>query len=86
MSGGITVVLYPSRCIKLAVFFEPNAEGSLRHPNVGVVGVVVTRDMVDSAAQFPFGGFQAESTFHKQRPGLPAAIHLWSDHSATTTI
>ena len=55
MSGGITVVSNPSRFIKLAVFFEPNAEGSLRLPNVGVVGVVVTRDVVDGAAQFFFG-------------------------------
>ena len=23
--------------------------------------------------------------FHEQRSGLPAATHLWSDHSATTT-
>ena len=41
------MVSYPSRLIKLAVFFEPNAEESLRPPNVGVVGVVVTRDVVD---------------------------------------
>ena len=31
--------------------------GALRLPNVGVVGVVVTRDVVDGAAQFFFGGF-----------------------------
>ena len=55
MSGGITVVSYPSRFIKLAVFFEPNAEGSLRLPDVGVVCVVVTRDVVDGAAQFLWG-------------------------------
>ena len=29
---------------------------------------------------------QAESPFHEQRPGLPAATHLWSDHSATTIL
>ena len=57
MSGGIIVVSYPSRFIKFAVLFEPNAEGSHRLPNVGVVGVVVTRDVVDGAAQFLFGGF-----------------------------
>ena len=51
------MVSYPSRFIKLAVFFEPNDEGSFRLPNVGVVGVIVTRDVVDGAAQFLFGGF-----------------------------
>ena len=55
------MVSYPSRFIKLAVFFEPNAEGSLRPnpptPNVGAVGVVLTRAVVDGAAQFLFRGF-----------------------------
>ena len=51
------MVFYPSRFIKLTLFFEPNAEGSLRLPNVGVVGVIVTRYVVDGAAQFLFGGF-----------------------------
>ena len=54
MSGGITVVSYPSRSIKFTVFFEPSAEGSLRLPNVGVMGVVVTRNVVDGAAQILF--------------------------------
>ena len=42
------------------MFLESNAEGSLRLPNVpdvGVVGVVVTRDVVDGAAQFLLWGF-----------------------------
>ena len=52
MTGDITVVSYPSRFIKLTMFLESNAEGSLRLPNVGVVGVVVTRDVVDGASQF----------------------------------
>ena len=29
------------------MFLEPEAEGSHCHPNVGVVGVVVTRDVVE---------------------------------------
>ena len=57
MTGGITVVSYPSRFIKLTMFLESNAEGSLRLPSVGVEGVVVTRDVVDGAAQFLLGGF-----------------------------
>ena len=57
MTGGITVISYPSRFIKLTMFLESNAEGSLRLPNVGVEGVVVTRDVVDGAAQFLLGGF-----------------------------
>ena len=47
MTGGITVVFYSSRFIKLTMFLEPSAEGSLRLPNVGVGGV----------AQFLLGGF-----------------------------
>ena len=57
MTGGITVVSYPSRFVQLTMFLESNAEGSLRLPNVGVEGVVVTRDVVDGAAQFLLGGF-----------------------------
>ena len=57
MTGGIAVVSYPSRFIQLTMFLESNAEGSLRLPNVGVEGVVVTRDVVDGAAQFLLGGF-----------------------------
>ena len=45
-SGGITVVSYPSRFIKFTVFLELNADCSLRLPNVGVVGVVGTPDVV----------------------------------------
>ena len=56
MTGGITVVSYPSRFIQFTVLLEPNAEGSLRLPNVGVVGVVVTRSVVNGGAQFPFEG------------------------------
>ena len=41
----------------IAYKLESNAEGSLRLPNVGVEGVVVTRDVVDGAAQFLLGGF-----------------------------
>ena len=41
MTGGITVVSYPSPFIKLIMILETNAEGSFRLPNVGVVGVVV---------------------------------------------
>ena len=37
------------------MFLESFAEGSLRLVNVGVVGVVVTRDVVDGAAQFLLG-------------------------------
>ena len=36
-------------------FPEPSAEGSLRLPNVGVMGVVVTRDVVHRAAQCLWG-------------------------------
>ena len=57
MTGGITVVSYPSRFVQLTMFLESNAEGSLRLPNVGVEGVVVTRDVVDGAAQFLLGCF-----------------------------
>ena len=57
MTGGITVVSYPSRPIQLTIFLESNTEGSLRLPNVGVEGVFVTRDVVDGAAQFLLGGF-----------------------------
>ena len=53
MTGGITVISYPSRLIKLTMFHEPNADGSLRLPNVGVVGVAVKRDVVDGAAPPP---------------------------------
>ena len=58
MIGGITVVSYPSRFVQLTMFLESNAEGSLRLPNVGVSSShVVTRDVVDGAAQFLVGGF-----------------------------
>ena len=57
MAGGITVVSYPSRLIQLTMFLESNAEGFLCLLNVGVEGVVVTRDVVDGAAQFLLGGF-----------------------------
>ena len=57
VTGGITVVSYPSRFIKLTMLLESNAEGSLRLPNVDVEGVVVTRDVVDGAAQFLLGSF-----------------------------
>ena len=56
MTGAITVVSYPSRFVQLTMFLESNAEGSFRLPNVGVEGVVVTRDVVDGAAQFLLGG------------------------------
>ena len=55
--GGITVVSYTSRFILFTVLLEPNAERSLSLPNVGVVGVVVTCDVVDGATQFFLGGF-----------------------------
>ena len=38
------------------MFLETNAEGSLRLPDVGVVGVIVTRDVIEGAAQFLLGG------------------------------
>ena len=70
LTGGVTVVSYPSQSIQLTMFLEPrilqhilvsllepNTEGCLRLPNIGVVGVVVTRDVVDGAAQFIFVGF-----------------------------
>ena len=62
MTGDITVVSYPSRSIQFTIFLEPNAEGFLRLPNVGVLGVVVTRDVVYGAAQFLLGGFVLECT------------------------
>ena len=49
VTGGITLVSYPGRFIKLTMFLEPDA---LRLPNVGVVGAVIIRDVVDGAAQF----------------------------------
>ena len=54
MTGGVTVVSYPSRSIQFTMLLESNAEGSHCLPNVGVV---VTRDVVDGAAQFLLGGF-----------------------------
>ena len=57
VTGGITVVSYPSQSIQFTMFLEPYAEGSLRLPNVGVVGVVDTRDVVHGAAQYLLGGF-----------------------------
>ena len=74
MTSGITVVSYPSGFIKLTMFLEPSAEGSLRLPNVGVVGVVVTRDVVDGAAQVLLGGFVLGCTSIEQT----VLLGLWN--------
>ena len=55
VTGGVTVVSYPSLSVQL--FLKPDAEGFLRLHNVGVVGVVATRDVVEGAAQFLLQGF-----------------------------
>ena len=44
------------------MFLETNADGSLRLPNVGVVGVIVTRYVMDGAAQFLLGGLSLGCT------------------------
>ena len=55
--GGINagLLVIPCRFIQFIVFLEPTAQWSIRLHNVVVVGVVVTHDVVDDAAQFLFG-------------------------------
>ena len=45
----------PVGLFSLQCSLESNAEGSLRLPNVGVEGVVVTRDVVDGPHNFSLG-------------------------------
>ena len=46
--------------------------------------ILIQRTWLDEARGEGCHPHQAENTFLEHRPGLPAATHLWSDHSAIT--
>ena len=74
-------IFRPERVKRLRLFNLPSAD--LDHIVImgggGDSAQIVNR--LDEAQGEGGHPHQAESTFHEQKPGLPAATHLWSDHS-----